>query len=238
MERPVRPESRAIVFDLDDTLYPYRAFARSGFRVVGRQLADERGLPLTSVLRVLRRALVNGDHGHELQALCARYSLPLSVVPALASAIREHAPTLRLPRASARVLLALRAGWRLGILTNGQPDIQRRKIAALGVRDLVDEVLFASECGEGAGKPAPEAFQAALDRLRTDPQSTVFVGDDPEADMAGAAAVGMHTVHLLEHRPDGSPCAAPRCGVHAERLEQVPAIANQLVPEGIERHAH
>ena len=49
-------EPRAIVFDLDDTLYPYRAFVRSGFRAVGQRLAEERGVSVTSVLRALRQA--------------------------------------------------------------------------------------------------------------------------------------------------------------------------------------
>jgi hypothetical protein len=35
------PEPRGIVFDLDDTLYPYRAFVRSGLRVIGQRIARE-----------------------------------------------------------------------------------------------------------------------------------------------------------------------------------------------------
>ena len=56
-------ERRAILFDLDDTLYSYRAFVRSGFRAVACQLAVERGLPAGRVLRVLRRALIGGARG-------------------------------------------------------------------------------------------------------------------------------------------------------------------------------
>jgi len=50
-------DQRAIVFDLDDTLYPYRAFVRSGFRAVACRLVADRGIPPAAVLRVLRRAL-------------------------------------------------------------------------------------------------------------------------------------------------------------------------------------
>src|SRR5689334_905802 len=97
-------EPRAILFDLDDTLYPYRAFVRSGFRAVGKRLAEERGLPTRAVLKVLRRALVGGARGRELQALCERFSLPASIVPELADVIREHTPSLRLPKETVRVL--------------------------------------------------------------------------------------------------------------------------------------
>ena len=229
-------ETRAILFDLDDTLYPYRAFVRSGFREVGRRLAEERGLPARSVLRVLRRALVGGERGRELQALCTRFSLPASLVPSLAAVIREHTPLLRLPRASMRVLSTLRDGWRIGILTNGSPAIQRRKIEALGLEPLVDVVIFASEHGDGTGKPDPHAFHAALHRLGVVPAQTVYVGDDRRADIEGATAVGMSTIHLLARQDSACDCGASLCGVHISELAQVPEIADQLVSMRTERH--
>jgi putative hydrolase of the HAD superfamily len=225
---------RAIVFDLDDTLYPYRAFVRSGFRAVACRLAAERGLQASTVLRVLRRALTNGPRGQELQDLCARFELPASLVESLTDLIREHTPSLRLPRASVQVLRTLRTEWRVGVLTNGEPHIQRRKIDALGVGDLVDAVVFAAECGDG--KPAPSAFHAALDRLKVDAPSAVFVGDDPRTDIEGAAAVGMKTIHVMSYFGDDERCGAPGCRIHVRRLDLIPAIAEQLVPARTESH--
>jgi putative hydrolase of the HAD superfamily len=222
-------ESRSIIFDLDDTLYPYRAFTRSGFRAVARRLAEERRLPVTSVLRVLRNASRTGERGRELHTLCIRFGLPPSMVPWLVAVMRDHVPSLRLPRESLHVLTALRPAWNIAILTNGAPDIQRRKIAALGLRDLVDEVLFAVECGDGDRKPAA-AFQVALNRLGTTPETSIYVGDDPYADIAGAAAVGMKTIHLIKHYSMERDCQGAGCGIHLERLELVPATANMLVP--------
>ena len=229
-------DQRAIVFDLDDTLYPYRAFVRSGFRAVACRLAAERGLPASAVLRVLRRALANGRRGQELQELCARFELPKSLVGSLADLIREHTPSLRLPRETAQVLRTLRRDWKLGVLTNGEPFVQRRKVAALGVGDLVDAVLFASECGDRAGKPAPSAFRAALDRLNVKAASAVFVGDDPRTDIEGAAAVGMKTIHVTSYFGEDERCGAASCRIHVRRLDLIPAIAEQLVPVRTESH--
>ena len=221
---------RAIVFDLDDTLYPYRAFVRSGFRAVACRLAAERRLSPAAVLRVLRRALANGQRGHELQELCARFALPESLIGSLAELIREHTPSLRLPRESRQVLKALRRDWKLGVLTNGEPQIQRRKVAALGVGDLVDAVRFAAECGARHGKPALSAFRAALDRLNVAAASAVFVGDDPRTDIEGAAAAGMKTIHVTSYYGADERCAAASCRIHVKRLNLIPAIAEQLVP--------
>src|SRR5262249_39632846 len=87
----------------------------------------------------------------ELQQLCARFDLPESLVAPLVKTIRQHMPSLRLPQESRRVLRSLRRTWHIGVLTNGEPDVQRHKIAALGLIDLVDVVLFATEGGGGCG---------------------------------------------------------------------------------------
>jgi len=229
-------DQRAIVFDLDDTLYPYRAFVRSGFRAVACRLVADRGIPPAAVLRVLRRALANGRRGQELQELCARFELPESLVGSLADMIREHTPSLRLPRETAQVLRTLRRGWMLGVLTNGEPHVQRRKVAALGVEGLVDAVLFATECGDRSGKPAPSAFRAALDRLNVKAESAVFVGDDPRTNIEGAAAVGMKTIHVTSYFGEDERCRAANCRIHVRRLDLIPAIAEQLVPVRTELH--
>jgi putative hydrolase of the HAD superfamily len=154
-------------------------------------------------------------------------------VPSLVAVIREHTPTLGLPAESRRVLGSLRAGWKVGLLTNGTPAVQRRKVEALGLGDLVDAVLCAVDVGDGTGKPAASAFYAALERLGATPASAVFVGDDPEADLAGASAIGMKTIHVVAHRPGDGACSAAGCGIHVRSLALVPAMASQLVPVGI-----
>jgi 4-nitrophenyl phosphatase len=47
------------------------------------------------------------------------------------------------------------------------------------------------------GKPAPEMYRVALDRLRTSPQETLVVGDRLETDIAGAQAIGCRTALVL-----------------------------------------
>jgi HAD superfamily hydrolase (TIGR01458 family) len=54
------------------------------------------------------------------------------------------------------------------------------------------------------GKPSAAYFDAALDALDSDPKLTWMVGDDVEADIAGAAACGLRTVLVRtgKFRPD------------------------------------
>jgi putative hydrolase of the HAD superfamily len=221
---------RAIVFDLDDTLYPYRAFLRSGFTAVGARLAAERGLSAPAVVRCLRDALRTPQRGRELQRLCEQFALPVDLIPMLKTTMRHHAPSLRLPGASRLVLTELRARWRVGVLTNGDPVVQRRKTEALRLGSFVDVVVFACECGDGFGKPAPQTFHTVLDRLEARPEAAVFVGNDVQADMMGASSVGMRTIHVGPDARDARrPCGSNACSAHAQSLRHVPELAEQLL---------
>ena len=229
--------NRAVVFDLDDTLYPYHAFLRSGFVAVARHLQTRFGLSSRRALDILRRASADGCAGREVQALCAAAGLDGSVASSLVNLIREHAPALRLPSESIRVLESLRPSWKIGILTNGSPRIQRRKVKALGVTRLVDAVVFAVECGDGRGKPSPAAFATMLARLRVRPNNTVFVGDDVESDMHGAHAAGLLTIHLTAYRTGTRRCGRLWCRAHLVRLSRVPDVADRLLSRSLDSRA-
>ena len=136
-------ESRAILFDLDDTLYPLERFVMSGFRAVAAAVDARWRVPQAAALETLVSA-VAVSRGRELQVLAERHGLAAGAVPELVDVIRRHAPDLRLPELSLSVLGALRRDWRLGLVTNGRPDIQARKVHALGVRRLMDIIVSVS----------------------------------------------------------------------------------------------
>jgi putative hydrolase of the HAD superfamily len=224
-------EARAVVFDLDDTLYPYRRFVSSGFRVVADALERDHGVPARLALRTLFRARVCGGRGYELQRACRAFGLPLARAGEFRELIRRHSPTLRLPERSRQVLRLLRPGWRLGILTNGLPAIQERKVHALGVEDFVDVVVYATACGDGRGKPARDSFRAVLDRLGVRAEAAVFVGDDGPVDILGAAGAGMQTIHLVRCPRPGRNTAVVG-GAMTTTLLDVPELAERLVCKG------
>jgi len=221
-------EPRAIVFDLDDTLYPARAFLTSGFAAVAATAAAEIGASAESVFTFLCDARRYAP-GRELQGLCDRFGLPPSSVDRWVQIIRGHWPEILLPLESQAVLMNMRATWSIGVLTNGHPDIQRRKVAALGVGDLVDAVVFAAECGDGRGKPDRAAFDTVLGALNVPATRAVFVGDDLDADVFGAGRAGLRTIHLARNAWHGLRRPWVRPDVRVTRLQSVPGAAEQLM---------
>lgn len=188
---------RGILFDLDDTLYPRELYVHSGFEAVAAYVSDSWRRSRDSVVATLRRAHTGGWKGEEFQMLCNEHRLPLSVVPILVKTFRQHRPSIALQPAVRCVLQQLRRdGWRIGILTNGDPSVQRRKVDALGLATLVDSVIYAEE-HSFRGKPHPDAFRAALADLAIDRTACVHVGDDPVCDISGAHASGLRAIRVL-----------------------------------------
>jgi putative hydrolase of the HAD superfamily len=218
----VQPDARAIIFDLDDTLYPIRRFVLSGLAAVSRHLEQTRGIDRREVFQVLIAAF-KSERGHELQICQKRFGLAPSVVPALIDVIRGHSPNLRLPRVTRRVLACIRNSWRIGIVTNGMSHVQARKVQALGLDELVDTIVYATDLGPG--KPDPEPFLEAARRLDVPVSQCVFVGDDPRCDIAGAMRVGMRTIYLQREENDHDVDA----DATVVSLADVPDIAEELV---------
>jgi putative hydrolase of the HAD superfamily len=186
---------RAVIFDLDETLYPERRFMLSGFAAVACWLETHHG---ASARRIFRTMVATSRRRRDcvFQHVCDVFDLPATLIPILTDTYRYHRPRLRLPDESRRILEALRADYRLAVLTNGVPVIQRGKVSELGLEPLVDSVVYACEHGTREGKPDPATFHHVLADLGVAPPRAVFVGDDPWCDIAGARQAGLRTIRL------------------------------------------
>jgi putative hydrolase of the HAD superfamily len=87
---------------------------------------------------------------------------------------------------------ARRAGWSLAVVTNGPTAVQTRKVEASGLVDLVDAVCISEEVG--ARKPEALIFETAARRAGAVLDGAWMLGDNLDADIAGAHAVGAHSV--------------------------------------------
>ncbi|MGE0393985.1 MAG: HAD family hydrolase [Vicinamibacterales bacterium] len=219
---------RGIAFDLDDTLYPYEHFRISGFGAVARAAEADDGVPALRVFSLLCRARIE-SRGREFQSLAGELGLPADRIDRWLDVFRTHAPDIALPSGVAGTLTRLRSdGWRVGILTNGDPGTQRRKLAALGVSALVDAEVCAEDVARG-GKPAAACFDAIAEALGTPASLTVYVGNDPFTDTRGARFAGLRTMRL--RTPACPATLADDADLVIDRLDAVTVLAPGLVRE-------
>lgn len=85
-------------------------------------------------------------------------------------------------------------GIKLGLITNGAIRSQRSKIDQVNIRSYFDTIVISDEVG--IKKPDKLIFEITLEKLKSNPQNTIFVGDQPINDIAGAEAAGIRGVWL------------------------------------------
>jgi HAD superfamily hydrolase (TIGR01549 family) len=88
----------------------------------------------------------------------------------------------------------LEKGYKLGIITNGVPDLQREKLAGFELAHRFDFSVVSGEID--CGKPDPGIFHYAAMQMGVDVKDCVMVGDNPARDVAGAMACGMKSVFV------------------------------------------
>lgn len=87
-----------------------------------------------------------------------------------------------------------RQGKGIYLLSNAQTDFTRPEIEMLGLTEYFDGIFISSE--QGCRKPSPVFFERLLERFGLDPAESIMIGNDEEADIAGANRVGMDTLYI------------------------------------------
>lgn len=190
---------RGAVFDLDDTLFLERDYVASGFDSVAQQIALATKLDRATVLNELLSIHEGGHRGRVFDAwLADRPTLKDQLdVASLVEAYRIHEPRISLLPGVAGMLETLRkVGLRLGLVTDGFLKGQRAKVAALGLAELIDRIVFTDEWGPNFWKPNSRAFELLEAEWGCDPGEVVYVADNPTKDFIGPKSRGWLTIRL------------------------------------------
>ncbi len=119
--------------------------------------------------------------------------------PDLASELAETFPRLRRCKHAVypdtiKALERFSRSYSLGLLTNGTPDLQRRKMEGAGVVGYFDQILISGDVG--IGKPDRRIFEMILDRLKASAKTSLMIGNSLTSDIQGAQSAGMQTVWI------------------------------------------
>ena len=191
---------KAVVFDLDDTLYPETDYVKSGFREVGKEIEKRFGVD-NAYNKLCEYFSADKDdvYGRVLRDFGVAFKE--SDITELVEIYRKHKPELLLSDEVKNTLSALREkGLRLGILTDGRPFQQHAKIESLGLNELVDCIIVTDEFGGVEyRKPNPKAFENMCTQFSIQPSEMVYVGDNPKKDFAIKKYLPVKTVHLMSN---------------------------------------
>ncbi|MFF9345703.1 HAD family hydrolase [Streptomyces sp. NPDC014734] len=222
---------RAVLWDIDDTIFDYSGADRAGMRAH----LEQEGLPAgyadaEQALDAWRE--ITGVHWARFAAGETDFQGQRRdrVREFLARALDDTEADDWFDRHAAHyeaawslfpdvlpVLDRLADGFRHAVLSNSSIRNQDRKLRALGVRDRFEAVVCAVELG--ISKPEAGAFHAACDALALEPEEVAYVGDEPDIDAGGAVAAGLMGIWLDRNGRGGRPEL-----VRIDGLAQLPGL--------------
>lgn len=214
---------KVVALDMDDTLFDEQDYVISGFRAVAAHLDEPRFTEAAGQIfaggertRVLDRALEQ-----------LGMSTDPAVIAECLATYRSHRPSIKL-RADAEWLFQhLAPSMRLALITDGYLQTQRLKLAALGVAERFDCVIFTDEFGREHWKPSALPYRKVCEALQAAPAECVYIGDNPAKDFVRAKELEWLTVQVSReegiHRGRAHP-ASHRAHHEVAALSDLPGI--------------
>lgn len=181
---------KAIIFDLDDTLYGEKEYVRSGYRAIAATLPQVERMEeklwqafeqkKSAIDEVLRD---EGIYTEEMKQKCL-------------SIYRLQQPDIRFYDGAKELLVQLRTdGYKLGIITDGRPEGQRAKIKTLGLDELVDYIIVTDELGGVEyRKPNKTAFLIMQKVFDVPFEEMCYIGDNIKKDFIAPEKIGMRSL--------------------------------------------
>ncbi|ACV10669.1 HAD-superfamily hydrolase, subfamily IA, variant 1 [Halorhabdus utahensis DSM 12940] len=185
---------RAVCFDLDDTLFAYRKYARAGLRAAADRLEARTGEEVHEEL--LRLYFTEGITDGTFDQLLDRHDRNSKLVDDLVDAYHDANTPLSPYPETEPVLSTLSEGYRLGLITDGRGG--HAKLRRLGIRSYFDAVVVTPTIE--SSKRESEPFERVLSTLSVSADAAVYVGDDPRFDFENPNHLGMTTVRLRRGR--------------------------------------
>jgi len=190
----------AVGFDLDYTLWDQDAFFATFFEAASAEFGRRLGCGPRRFREVGAGALARLTPAHPALFDRVLHQLgawdPRLVAELVDRFHRHRPPAVPYPGVEGLLGRLRQAGFRLFLVTDGHPAVQRHKLAALGLGAWFDPAVFTAELPGRPAKPSPAPFRAACAILGLAPERCLYVGDNPACDFQGARSLGMVTAQV------------------------------------------
>ena len=226
---------RAILFDLDDTLFSLRGCTRQALEQVVLDAGLSPALPadcaatyatISSGYWAARGGEAAPQYSREdvlrlsWRDFLREHELDASDAAKLAARFwREFCRATALNPGAEAVLQRLALDYRLGMISNGYSDSQRGRLRAAGLIEVFDPLLISEEVG--VAKPDARIFELALTRLGMPPAAVLYVGDSISHDREGCLRAGIDFCHY---------CPQPKVSDELPETQYRIARLTELIP--------
>jgi len=187
---------KAVIFDLDGTLYNERDYLSAAWLGIGRDLEKKRGVSEKRVYQFLEDEFLLHGHRALFNKLITAFELPPAYLSEALEILRNIEITGKItcyPEMTACMEWLITQGRQLFIVTNGNVIQQKNKIKSIEFGTLLNhiEVIYANEI---VPKPDPAVFLHLQKKYQLLNEEVLMIGDS-STDESFCQAAGIDFVH-------------------------------------------
>ena len=192
---PQNPQKiRAIIFDIDSTLYTNKPYAFEQVDCQVREFAQLKKISIEQARKMVadyRKQYAQEHDGKKISLgnTLLAFGIPISQSVKWRKKLLEPSDYLCYDQRLVEELSDLSDNFKLICVTNNPVLPARKTLDAIGVSRFFEEIIGLDTCFKS--KPAVEPFMAALEYLNCTPQECVAVGDRYDLDIAIPLQMGM-----------------------------------------------
>ncbi len=190
---------KAIVFDLDDTLYNEIDYVYSGFRSVSSYFCSKYNISNRIFFAKMLKILECNGRGKVFDNVLKYFNIyNVKNVKKCISLYRAHKPNICLNTDVKKILNYYYAkNIPLYLVTDGNKIVQGKKIDALDIRKYIKKIFITHRYKKIHSKPSPYCFVKIANLEKIDKHHIVYIGDNINKDFVGIKPLGFRTIQIL-----------------------------------------
>jgi len=189
---------KAVLFDLDNTLYDAQQYFLGAFNDISKYISAKHSLHQQEVYKTLVGLWreKTSMYPYLFNDLLTFLHLSQDSLKSIIKIFNDYSGVIEPYPDVIPTLRALQArNYKLGVVTDGNVERQKRKIELLTLEPFFDAIIYTKEI---ESKPSALPFSRALYKLKVKPSAALYVGDNPLLDFKGAKEAGIKTIRILQ----------------------------------------
>lgn len=189
---------KAVIFDLDCTLYDEFDFVKGGYKSVASYLSNRYACdPGTVFSDMLAYYEKTGRTGLFDYIVKSNYIREEGVIEKMLKVYRMHTPSIKLYDDAAFLIDILkRRKIKIGLITDGIKCVQESKAVHLGLDKIIDKMIFTDDLGPLNSKPSEKPFRLICEDFGIEYADSCYVGDNPYKDFYAPNRLNMTSIRL------------------------------------------
>ncbi len=201
-----------VFFDLDHTLWDFDQNSLLAFQMIFEKFSIDLNIDLfleeykpinMKYWKLYREEKINKQELRRARLVEAftvfNVEFPIAVIDAIAHNYIDFLPlNNHLIKGTRELLIYLKPKYHLHIITNGFKEVQNIKLSNSGIKQYFKTITNSEEVG--VKKPNPLIFEEAIKKSGALATNSIMIGDNYEADILGAEALGLDTICFNYHK--------------------------------------